>query len=123
MTLQQLYENIDGNYEQALRVMKTERLIDKYVRRFEASRVGEALAEAGQAMDGVRLFENAHAMKGVCANLGLDELARAANEITEEFRPGNPRTLSDGEVRQKLDAIDRRYRMTVEGIRKYTGEA
>ena len=70
-------------------------------------------------MDAEKLFESAHAMKGVCSNLGLDALATAADEITEEFRAGNPRTLSDDAVRQKLDAILRRYRETVQGISEY----
>ena len=119
MTIQELYSNIGGNYDQAVRIMKSDRLIGKYVLKFEASRVGETLAEAGETMDPVRLFESAHAMKGVCANLGLDNLAGAAGEITEEFRPGNPRKLSDDEVRRRLDAIAERYRTTEEGIRAY----
>ncbi len=123
MTIQELYSNIGGNYDHAVRIMRSDKLIDKYVRKFEASRVGETLAEAGETMDPVRLFESAHAMKGVCGNLGLDELASAADEITEEFRAGNPRKLSDDEVRARLDAIAARYRKTAEGIRAYVAEA
>ena len=119
MTIQELYASIGGNYEQAVRVMKSDRLIDKYVRKLKSSNVGEALAEAGEAMDANRLFESAHAMKGVCANLGLDALATAADEITEEFRSGNSRRLSDNEVRAKLRDIQEKYRITTEEIRRY----
>lgn len=119
MTIQELYERIGGNYDQAVRVMKSERLIDKYIRKLKDSKVGETLAEAGESMDAVKLFESAHAMKGVCSNLGLDALAKAADEITEEFRAGNSRKLSDDEVRRRLDAIAERYRTTEEGIRAY----
>lgn len=119
MTIQELYEKIGGNYDQAVRVMKSERLIDKYVRKLKNSGVDAMLAEAGASMDPTKLFESAHAMKGVCSNLGLDALAKAADEITEEFRPGNPRKLSDDAVREKLQAIDERYRATAEGIRAY----
>ena len=119
MTIQELYERIGANYDQAVRVMKSERLIDKYIRKLKDSKVGETLAEAGESMDAVKLFESAHAMKGVCSNLGLDALAKAADEITEEFRAGNSRKLSDDEVRRRLDAIAERYRTTEEGIRAY----
>ena len=119
MTIQELYERIGGNYDQAVRVMKSERLIDKYIRKLKDSKVGETLAEAGESMDAVKLFESAHAMKGICSNLGLDALAKAADEITEEFRAGNSRKLSDDEVRRRLDAIAERYRTTEEGIRAY----
>ena len=119
MTIQQLYDRIGGNYEHAVRIMKKDKLIDKYVRKLKDSNVGDALAQAGETMDAVKLFESAHAMKGVCANLGLDALASAADEITEEFRPGNPRTLSDDAVREKVASILQRYRDTVEGIAEY----
>lgn len=119
MTIRELYDKIGGNYDQAVRVMKSERLIDKYVRKLKDSRVDVMLAEAGQTMDAVKLFESAHAMKGVCSNLGLDELAKAADEITEEFRVGNSRKLSDDAVRERLAAIAERFRVTSEGIREY----
>ena len=119
MTIQELYSNIGGNYDQAVRVMKSDRLIDKYVRKLTASQVAESLAEAGKTMDPVKLFESAHAMKGVCSNLGLESLANAVKEITEEFRPGNTRRLSDADVQSRLDAIAKQYEITAEGIRDY----
>ena len=70
MTIQQLYDRIGGNYEHAVRIMKKDKLIDKYVRKLKDSNVGDALAQAGETMDAVKLFESAHAMKGVCANFG-----------------------------------------------------
>ena len=119
MTIKELYDRIGGNYDQAVRVMKSDRLIDKYVRKLTASQVAESLAEAGKTMDPVKLFESAHAMKGVCSNLGLEALANAVNDITEEFRPGNARRLSDADVQSRLDAIARQYQITAEGIRDY----
>ena len=123
MTIKELYDRIGGNYDQAVRVMKSDRLIDKYVRKLKDTRLDEKLAEAAADMDGVQLFESAHALKGVCSNLGLDALAAAAGEITEEFRPGKERRLSDEEVKVRLDAIAERYRRTVEAIRRYEAEA
>ena len=119
MTIQQLYEEIGGNYEQAVRVMKKDKLIDKYVRKLKDSDAGEQLAQAGEAMDAAKLFDSAHALKGVCANLGLDALANAADEITEEFRSGNSRKLTDAEVREKVEALLTRLRNTVKGIEAY----
>jgi len=119
MTIQQLYEKIGGNYEQAVRVMKKDKLIDKYVRKLKDSDAGELLAQAGETMDAAKLFDSAHALKGVCANLGLDALADAADEITEEFRSGNPRKLSDAAVHEKVEALLTRLRNTVQGIEEY----
>ncbi len=119
MTLQELYQNIGGDYEQALRVLRMDKLLDKHVRKFTKNGVVEALLAAGETMDPTQLFESAHAVKGICANLGLNGLSAAAAEITEEFRPGNSRSLSDGEVAEKLRRIAGMYRQTVEGIKRY----
>ena len=119
MTLPELYETIGGDYEQAQKVMRMDKLIDKHIRKFPLNPVYESLHEAGEKMDETGLFEHGHAMKGICANLGLSELSAAAGVITEEFRPGNPRRLSDGEVKAQLEKIDELYERTVSGIRKY----
>ena len=119
MTVRELYDKIGGNYEHAVQIMRSDRLIAKYVGKLKDSGVGEKLEQAGETLDAVGLFESAHAMKGVCGNLGLDELAKAADEITEEFRPGSPRRFSDDEVRAKLRAIAEKYRFTAESIREY----
>ena len=122
MTIQELYAKMGGDYDQAVRVMKKDKLIDKYVRKLTASNVGEMLAQAGKTMDGTKLFESAHAMKGVCSNLGLVALANAADEITEEFRPGNARKLSDEQVKEKLQAVIQRYEDTTRCIREYEAQ-
>ena len=119
MTIRELYDEIGGNYEQALKVMRADKLIDRYVRKLESSRLDEALNAAAETMDPAGLFESAHAMKGVCANLGLDALAQAAGVITEEFREGSPRKLSDGEVKDRLAELNALYSRAVTGIRRY----
>lgn len=119
MTLQELYQMIDGDYEQALRVLRMDKLLDKHIRKLTKNGVVDKLLEAGQGMDPVQLFESAHAMKGVCANLGLVKLSQAASDIAEEYRPGNSRTLTDEQVKQRLEDIAALYKKTADGIQKY----
>lgn len=119
MTLQELYQAIGGDYAQALRVLHVEKLVDKHIRKFPKNGVVEALLAAGESMDPTRLFETAHAVKGVSANLGLVGISSAASEITEEYRPGNPRSLSDEEVKERLRHVEELYRKTAETIRLY----
>ncbi len=119
MTLQELYQQIDGNYDHAVMIMRMEKLIIRYLSKFPKSAVNEALQAAGETMDPASLFDAAHAMKGVCANMGLDNLSAMASEFTEEFRPGSARRLSDCEVKARLAAIDEKYQLTVEGIHQF----
>lgn len=119
MTIQELYGKIGGDYEQALRVLRMDKLLDKHIRKLTTSGVIDRVLEAGKSPDPNELFEAAHAMKGVCANLGLTRMAEAASELAEEFRPGTGRRLSDGEVADRIRRIGEMYRTTAEEIRKY----
>ena len=122
MTLQELYATIDGDYDQALRVLRMDRLLDKHIRKLVANDVVNRLLEASKTMDSAELFESAHAVKGVCGNLGLTKLASLSSEIAEEFRPGNERKLSDDEVAGKLEEISVLYKKTSDGINEYASQ-
>ncbi len=119
MTVQELYQNIGADYDQAVRVLRMDKLIDKHIRKIRTSGVVERLLDAEEGMDPTSLFEASHAVKGVCANLGLTEIAGLASEIAEEYRPGNPRKMSDDEVKEKLDKIAALYKKTTDGIKAY----
>ena len=119
MTLKELYEKIDGNYEQAVNVLRVDKLIDKHIRKICESDVVNRLIDTEKELDPTALFEAAHAMKGVCGNLGLTRLADMASQIAEEFRPGNERKMSDDEVRDVIEQIKELYGKTCETIKEY----
>ena len=119
MTLKELYDSIGADYDQARRVLRVEKLMDKHIRKFPKNGVVDAVLDAGKAMDANALFETTHALKGVSANLGLVSICGLASELTEEFRPGSPRSLTDAEVEAKLQQLEALYRRTVEGIGTY----
>ena len=119
MNIQELYQSIDGDYDQAIRVLRVEKLVDKHIRRFADNDVVDGLLAAGSSMDPTDLFEAAHAVKGVAANLGLTKLSDVATEITEDFRPGNERKLSDEDVKQRIETIRELHEQIVYKIRKY----
>jgi HPt (histidine-containing phosphotransfer) domain-containing protein len=122
MTLQELYEKIGGDYEQAQRVLRMDKLIDKHIKKLASNGVVDDLIAAGDEMDPAQLFETAHAVKGVCANLGLVGISEAASEIAEEYRPGNSRNMTDDEVKAKLAEIADMYKKAAEGINEYAAE-
>ena len=119
MTLKELYAEIGGNYEQVIRVLRVEKLVDKHIRKLTTNGVVDNLLKAGETLDPTQMFETAHAMKGVCSNLGLTNLSEAASELSEEFRPGTPRELSDDEVKARLASIREMYDTAKAGIDRY----
>ena len=68
------------------------------------------------------MFDGAHAIKGVCANLGLSTLSEQASAIAEEFRPGNARTMDDAEVDRRMEELKATYDRTIEGISAFAAE-
>ena len=119
MTIQELYAEIGGNYEHAQKIMRMDKMISKYLLKLTSSGVCENLKAASESLEPSAMFETAHAMKGVCANLGLDDIAAAVGEVTEEFRPGAVRKLSGDDLKAKLQAIFDMYDKTADGIRRY----
>ena len=87
MTLRELYQNIDGDYDQAMRVLRIEKLVDKHIRKFSQNGVVERLLEAGRTKDAQEMFESAHAMKGICGNLGLKDLGRSPQRFRRNSVP------------------------------------
>ena len=119
MTVEELYKVIGGDYEQAKRVLRVDKLIDKHIRKLADNSIFTNLFAARDSMDERAIFEAGHAIKGVCANLGLVTLSRMASELTEEFREGGIRKMSDDEVRAKIDEIEDMYKRSIEGIEEY----
>ena len=120
MTVKELYESIGGSYDSALRIMQMDRMVDRFIRKFLNEESFGKLTVAYEAGDGTGIFESSHALKGVSANLGLDNLSGIAGEIADEFRPGRERRMDDAALAAKLEELKALYVRTQEGIRKYT---
>ena len=123
MTLKELYSQIEGDYNQAISVLIIEKLMDIHIRKFPDNGVVESLLEAGATLDPTKMFESAHAMKGVCANLGLVKLASYASVLSEEFRPGKNRTMTDDKVHDLINEVKALYEKTVAGINQYVSQS
>jgi len=119
MTVKELYDSIEGNYDSALRILQMDRMVDRFIRKFLGEESFGKLMAAYEAGDNTGIFESSHAMKGVSANLGLDKLSAIAGEIADEFRPGRERRMDDAALSAKLEELKALYAKTQEGIRKY----
>lgn len=112
MTVEEFYEAINGDYAEVIgRLRKDERIL-KYLKLFLDDESYKGLEAALAANDYKAAFEHSHNLKGVCANLGLGELARSSSEICEELRGGNP---GDG-LGAMNEKVTEWYKKTVEKI-------
>ena len=102
MTLEELYAEIGGNYQQAIRTMRLDRLIDKHIVKLAQSDLFAKLDESSAELDPDTVFGAVHNIKGTCGNLALMGFYDKASVLSDEFRKGRPRTMSDDEARQKI---------------------
>ena len=119
MTIPELYEKIGGSYESAKKILPMDKMIAKFVQRFLTDKSAEKLFAAHESGDETGMFEGSHALKGVCANLGLNELSKLASEISEEYRPGNAKTMTPDEIEARFADLKALYDKTIAGIQEF----
>ena len=122
MTTQELYTNIGGCYESAKRTMMMDKMINRFVLKFLNDKSYEKLTAGKEAGDPVAMFEGAHALKGVCANLGFDDLSKMASDVAEEFRPGHTPAMPPEELDRRFEEIGALYQRTIAGIQQFQAE-
>ena len=122
MTLEELYAQIGGDYEEAMNRLRMEKLVSKFIVRFLDDTSCNDLVAAHAAGDETQMFEAAHTAKGVCANLSLPELTKPASQITEALRPGNDDLKAQTDIDALVEQLKAAYDKTVEGIRAYAAQ-
>lgn len=117
MTLEQCYAQMNADYEDTIRRIPNKKLIQKILLKFPKD---ESYRDLCSAMEEKRMrdaFTAVHTMKGICLNLGLTELSRAAVNLTEALR--NDPTEKVPELFTELKSV---YGDTMSVIEKYRDE-
>lgn len=86
MELNEFYKKVGGDYEKVLLRLLAPSMIKKFVCRFVQDPSYAELEKALENKQAADAFRAAHTLKGTAATLGLDQLAQAAADLTEELR-------------------------------------
>ena len=89
MTVQECYQQIQGNYENVLKRLKTDERIVKFLELFLSDTTYQKLSEAVNAKNNQEIFKCVHDLKGMALNLGLTALQKAAQNLCDAVRYGN----------------------------------
>ena len=111
MTVKECYEQMGSNYESVLGRMGSEAMIKRFALKFLNDPSFNDLKEDLIKKDGEEAFRAAHTLKGVCLNLGVDELYEVSAELTEKLR--GRETAGSEELFQK---VSQKYQKTVAAI-------
>lgn len=88
MTIQECYAQMGANYTDVKNRLYNEAMIHKFVLLFLKDDSYANLENALKNADVKEAFRAAHTLKGVCQNLGFDNLYQPAYTLTETLRAG-----------------------------------
>lgn len=86
MTLQELYQIIQGDYQDVKMRLRSEERIQKFLIFFLKDESFSIFMKGMEEEDYETAFRGIHTLKGVCMNLGLHTLKEQASFMTELLR-------------------------------------
>lgn len=116
MNLEQCYKAMDGDYEEAKRRLRADRLIVKFLRKFADDPSFSRFEAAIAAHDDKAAFLALHTIKGVAQNLSMTALYQKADALCELFRFG----WSD-EGAAKANELKTEYERVMTAIERHVG--
>lgn len=112
MTLEECYAAMGANYQDVLKRFYKPEMIRRFAKMFLQDDSFQLLTDAMAKQDVKEAFRAAHTLKGVCLNLGFDNLSPSAVALTEILRAGT----FDGAAEQYA-IVEKEYHKTIEAIK------
>lgn len=116
MTIEECYRRMGGNYNEVLRRLPSSALVKKFVIKFLDDSSYRELCQAMERGSREDAFRAAHTLKGVSANLGLEQLRSSSSDLTELLRAAD--TIPQGAA-ELLERVSADYLLTVDSIRSF----
>ena len=114
MTLKECYTVMDGDYEDVLGRLCSERLIQKFVLKFLDDKNFDVLCRSLEEGAQEEAFRAAHTMKGMCQNLSFTKLGNSSSQMAEILRSGDV-----AGALEMLPQVREDYARTAEAIRTF----
>lgn len=114
MTIQECYKALEGNYDDVMGRLRSDRLVQKFVLKFLDDGSYDLLCDSMSGGNTQEAFRAAHTIKGMCQNLSFTRLERSSTALTEALRGGDIASAT-----QLLPAVKEDYAQTCEAIRAY----
>lgn len=107
MTVKELYEALDENYNEVHSRLDNDEWIAKYLIKFQDGDYKMIMNRAINEGDWVEGFKMAHSIKGLALNLGLGKLADTSVALSDALRDGAPKTDITGMLLELNHEYDR----------------
>ena len=113
MNLNECYDILGGSLDDALSRLASEKNVYKFLNMFPDDGSYKLLTDSLGSGDAKEAFRAAHSLKGVCLNLGLGNLFKSSNELTDALRSG---TIPE-DYKVLYDKVTDDYNCAVDAIR------
>lgn len=114
MTLKECYVSLNGDYDEVMGRLRSERLVQKFVLKFLDDGSYELLCASIEEKNYPEAFRAAHTIKGVCQNLAFSRLLESSSQLSEALRHGYTPEADDLAEQVKED-----YLATADAIRAF----
>lgn len=112
MTIKECYDTMGADYQNVFGRFLSEALVKKFALKFLDDDSFSNLKEALAAGNVEEAFRAAHTLKGVCLNLGFDNLYEVSSAITEVLRAGELAGTDE-----MIKKVEEQYNITVNAIK------
>ncbi|MCQ2585483.1 MAG: Hpt domain-containing protein [Treponema sp.] len=112
MQIKECYRLMGADYDDVLSRMMNDQMVYKFNKKFSENSDYKNLKDSLSEKDFETAFRMAHNLKGMCLNLGYNELFEASSVLCEELREGNPR----GDINKMMDNLTLKYQKILKGI-------
>lgn len=113
MTVEEFYAEVEGNYDEIMKRLRTDERVMKFVGMFAKDESYNTLVRTMQEGNIDEAFRAAHTMKGVCQNMAFTKLFQSSHAITEALRGKDM-----DQANKLLDQVTQDYQLVMDGIKK-----
>lgn len=114
MTVEELYDNLNGDFQEACKRLLNEKMVANFVLKFPTDPSMKQLRDAVAAHDIESSFRAIHTLKSVSGVLSLTRLYKVAWDLTEQLRsrldPADPALL---------ELVEKEYARTIKAINEF----
>jgi HPt (histidine-containing phosphotransfer) domain-containing protein len=114
MTVQECYEQMNGDYKDVAGRLMSDTRIEKYLRKFLDTKDYQELLDALEREDYETAFRAVHTLKGLSMNLGFSDLKKSSEELCESLRGGKPHT----DISKMVEAVKSDYQNVISAIQQ-----
>lgn len=114
MNLQECYIAMEGDYDDVINRLRSERLVQKFILKFLDDGSYDLLIKSLESENYEDAFRASHTIKGVCQNLSLPKLMDSSSKLTEALRSGWTPEAAGLVEQVKLD-----YQQTISAIQEF----